>query len=91
MIVRSNQDPVLISRIEDALNQLRPYLEADSGNVTFLEVTENMIVKLRFTGACSSCSMSMMTLKAGIEQTILRMVPQIKAVEAVNAEEEESV
>lgn len=89
MIVRSQHDPVLIARIEDALNQLRPYLEADSGNVTFLEVTEDMVVKLKFTGACSSCSMSMMTLKAGIEQTILRMIPQIKAVEAINTEEEE--
>ncbi len=90
-MIPSNQDPVLIARIEDALNQLRPYLEADSGNVTFLEVTEDMVVKLKFTGACSSCSMSMMTLKAGIEQTILRMIPQIKSVEAVNAEKEESV
>lgn len=89
MITRAHNDPVLIARIEDALNQLRPYLEADSGNVTFLEVTEDMVVKLKFTGACSSCSMSMMTLKAGIEQTILRMVPQIKSVEAVKTQEEE--
>lgn len=89
MIVSAQNDPVLIARIEDALNQLRPYLEADSGNVTFLEVTEDMVVKLKFTGACSSCSMSMMTLKAGIEQTILRMIPQIKGVEAVNEKLEE--
>src|SRR4051812_1036822 len=66
-MIQPNNDPALISRIEEALNQLRPYLEADSGNVSFLEVTEDMIVKLKFIGACSSCSMSMMTLKAGIE------------------------
>ena len=74
--------PDLITRIEDALNQLRPYLEADRGNVSIIEVTDDMILKLRFHGACSDCSMSTMTLRAGIEQTILRMVPEIKGVEA---------
>jgi Fe-S cluster biogenesis protein NfuA len=86
-----NKDPKLLSRIEDALNQLRPYLQADNGNVSLLEVTEDMIVKLRFHGACRGCSMSMMTLRAGIEQTILRMVPEVKAVEAVDLEEDELI
>lgn len=75
----------LISRIEEALNQVRPYLLADSGNVSLLEVTDDMVVKLIFHGACSSCSMSAMTLRAGIEQTILNHVPEIKSVEAVEA------
>ncbi len=74
-------------RVENALNQLRPYLEADSGDVSLIEITDEMVVRLKFLGACSSCSMSAMTLKAGIEQTILRMVPEIKSVEAVNEEE----
>jgi Fe-S cluster biogenesis protein NfuA len=74
----------LYSKVEDALSQLRPYLEADSGNVSIIEITDEMIVMLKFHGACSSCSMSAMTLKAGIEETILRMVPQIKGVVAVN-------
>src|SRR4029079_9633155 len=78
-----NNNPTLIARIEDALGQLRPYLNADSGDVSLVEVTDDMIVKLRFHGACSSCSMSAMTLRAGIEQTILRMVPEIKGVEAL--------
>ena len=73
----------LIPRIEAALDQLRPYLEADSGNVSLIDITDDMIVRLRFHGACSSCSMSAMTLKAGIEQTILRMVPEVKSVVAV--------
>lgn len=73
----------LIRRIEEALAQLRPYLEADQGDVSLVEVTDDMVVRLKFLGACSSCSMSTMTLKAGIEQTILRMVPEIKRVEAV--------
>ena len=83
-----SQDPSLVERVENALNQLRPYLEADKGDVTLLEITDDMVVRLRFLGACSSCSMSAMTLKAGIEHTILRMVPEIKAVVAVEQGEE---
>jgi Fe-S cluster biogenesis protein NfuA len=79
-----NQD--LYNRVEEALSQLRPYLEADSGNVSILGITDEMIVRLRFHGACSSCTMSAMTLKAGIEQAILRMVPEIKGVIAVSEE-----
>jgi Fe-S cluster biogenesis protein NfuA len=79
-----NQD--LYNRVENALSQLRPYLEADSGNVSIIDITDEMIVRLQFHGACSSCSMSAMTLKAGIEQTILRMVPEIKGVIAVGEE-----
>lgn len=86
-----NANPLLLSRIEDALNQLRPYLEADNGNVSLVEVTEDMVVKLRFHGACRGCSMSTMTLRAGIEQTILRMVPEIKSVEAIDQEEDELI
>lgn len=86
-----NTNPQLLSRIEDALNQLRPYLEADNGNVSLVEVTDDMIVKLRFHGACRGCSMSTMTLRAGIEQTILRMVPEIKSVEAIDQEEDELI
>jgi Fe-S cluster biogenesis protein NfuA len=73
----------LHQRVEEALSQLRPYLEADRGDVSLVDITQDMVVRLRFHGACSSCSMSAMTLKAGIEQTILRMVPEIKRVEAL--------
>lgn len=74
----------LNSRIEEALTQIRPYLKADGGDVSFIEVTADNIVKLELHGACQSCSMSIMTLKAGIEETIKRAVPEIKGVEAVN-------
>jgi Fe-S cluster biogenesis protein NfuA len=74
----------LIQKVETALDQLRPYLEADRGNVSVLGITDDMIVRLQFQGACSSCSMSAMTLKAGIEETILRMVPEIRGVRAEN-------
>jgi len=75
----------LIKKVEEALDQVRPYLQADGGNVSLLEITADYVVKLELLGACKSCSMSMMTLKAGIEESIKRSVPEIKAVEAVNA------
>lgn len=71
-------------RIEEALQQLRPFLEADGGNVSLVEITSDNIVKLELLGACRSCSMSMMTLKAGIEDAVKRAVPEIQAVEAIN-------
>lgn len=86
--MNTNNDNRLKERVEEALSQLRPYLEADSGNVSLVEITDDMIVRLKFLGACRSCSMSMMTLKAGIEQTILRMVPEIKSVVAIAEDEE---
>ncbi|QEC52059.1 Fe-S cluster biogenesis protein NfuA [Anseongella ginsenosidimutans] len=71
-------------KVEAALGQIRPYLEADGGNVEVLEITEEMVLKLKLVGACGSCPMSIMTLKAGIEETIKRAVPEISAVEAIN-------
>jgi Fe-S cluster biogenesis protein NfuA len=83
-----NRDPAFIARIEQALDLVRPYMEADGGNVSLLEITDGMIVKLQLEGACSTCRMSMMTLKAGVEQSIMRAVPEIIAVEAVSMEAE---
>jgi Fe-S cluster biogenesis protein NfuA len=74
----------LTKRVEEALEQVRPYLQADGGNVSLVEITEDKVVRLELLGACKSCSMSMMTMKAGIEETIKRSVPEITAVEAVN-------
>jgi Fe-S cluster biogenesis protein NfuA len=71
-------------KIEEALNSIRPYLEADGGNVQLVEITEDNVVLVELHGACKSCSMSSMTMKAGIEETIKRAVPQIIRVEAVN-------
>jgi Fe-S cluster biogenesis protein NfuA len=74
----------LINKIEKALDSIRPYLEADGGNVKVVEVTEQMVLLLELTGACSSCPMSSMTLKAGVEEAIKKAVPEIVKVEAVN-------
>ncbi|RYY36091.1 MAG: NifU family protein [Sphingobacteriaceae bacterium] len=74
----------LIERIEAALDTIRPYLEADGGNVSIEEITPDNVVKLKLLGSCGSCPMSIMTLKAGIEQAIKRAVPEVTAIEAVN-------
>jgi Fe-S cluster biogenesis protein NfuA len=74
----------LSKRVEEALDQIRPYLQADGGNVSLVEITEDFIVKVELLGACKSCSMSMMTMKAGIEESIKRAIPEIKGVESVN-------
>lgn len=76
----------LTARVETALEQIRPYLQADGGNVSLVEITDDNIVKLELHGACKSCSMSMMTMKAGIEESIKRIAPEIKGVQAINLE-----
>lgn len=74
----------LLDQVEAALDTIRPYLEADGGNVSVDEITPENIVKLRLLGSCGSCPMSIMTLKAGIEQAIKRAVPEVSSVEAIN-------
>ncbi len=80
----NNASPELVERIETALDQIRPYLEADGGNVALHEITDDMVVKLKLLGACGSCPMSIMTLKAGVEQALKRAIPEINSVEAIN-------
>jgi Fe-S cluster biogenesis protein NfuA len=74
----------LSQKIEASLDSIRPYLKADGGNVKVLDITEDHIVKLEFVGACSMCSMSTMTFKAGVEAAIRRDVPQVKGIEVIN-------
>ncbi len=69
-------------KIEKALNEIRPSLQADGGDVEFVDV-EDGIVKVRLTGACGGCPMSQMTLKQGIEQVVKKAVPEVLSVEAV--------
>lgn len=79
-----SQSEALNRRIEASLDSIRPYLLADGGDVKVLEVTDRKIVRLEFVGACGICPMSPMTFKAGIEQAILRDVPEIKGIEVLN-------
>lgn len=74
----------LYDAVELALGGIRPYLEADGGNVKVLEITADNVVRLELLGACGSCPMSAMTFRAGIEEAIRREVPQVRGVEAVN-------
>ncbi|UII23731.1 NifU family protein [Fulvivirga ligni] len=71
-------------KIDLALDNIRPYLKTDGGNVKVLEVSEDLVVKLELLGACGSCPMSTMTLRAGVEEAIRKAVPEVKSVEAVN-------
>ena len=74
----------LTDRVESALDTIRPYLLTDGGNVSIEEITPENVVRLRLLGSCGSCPMSIMTLKAGIEEAIKKAVPEITSVEAVN-------
>ena len=67
-----------------ALDSIRPFLQADSGDVEFVEVSDDGIVKVKLTGACKICPMSVLTLRAGIERSLMRQVPGIRRVEAVS-------
>jgi len=75
---------ILHNKVEEALNIIRPYLEEDGGNVEIVEITEDNIVKVSLLGACKTCSMSHMTMKAGIEEIIKKTVPEIRGIEAVS-------
>jgi Fe-S cluster biogenesis protein NfuA len=70
-------------RVEIALESIRPFLEADGGNVELVNITDEKVVEIELIGACKTCNMSMMTLKAGIEETIKKSVPEIVSVVAV--------
>ena len=77
----------LTEQVEQALETIRPYLIADGGDVAIEEITSDNVVKLRLLGNCGSCKMRFMTMKAGIEQAIMKAVPQITSVVAVNLAE----
>ena len=66
----------LLNQVEAALDTIRPYLEADGGNVSIEEITPEGVVKLKLLGSCGSCPMSIMTLKAGIEGLLKRLMPE---------------
>ena len=75
----------LIQQVESALDDIRPHLAVDGGDVTVVDITDEMIVRIKWLGACEMCSMSVMTMKAGVEQTVKSRLPQIRSVEAINA------
>jgi len=74
----------LKNEIQKALNNIRPYLQADNGDVELVDISNDGIVKVRLLGACEICPLSIMTLRAGIERAIMREVPAVKRIEAVS-------
>ncbi len=78
---------LIAEQVQVALEQLRPFLNADGGDMELVEVRDDATVVVRLLGACSDCSMSMMTLKAGLEEQVKKAVPEVKSVIAVNMPE----
>jgi Fe-S cluster biogenesis protein NfuA len=77
-------DSSLTAKVEAALNTIRPYLEADGGDIRISEISEAGVLKVEFLGNCAGCTMSSMTFRAGVEEAVKRMVPEIRSVEALN-------
>ncbi len=73
----------LIKKVKNVIEQIRPHLQADGGDIRFVELTSDNVVNVELLGACGTCPMSTMTLKAGVEQAVKRELPEIKSVEAV--------
>jgi Fe-S cluster biogenesis protein NfuA len=71
-------------KVKNVLEQIRPYLQADGGDINFVNISEENVVNVELTGACGSCPYSIMTLKNGVETAIRKAIPEVKSVEAVN-------
>lgn len=72
-------------KVEGALESMRPFLAADGGDMELVDITEDMVVQLRLLGSCKDCNMSEMTLKAGVEEAVKRVAPEVKAVVSINS------
>jgi Fe-S cluster biogenesis protein NfuA len=74
----------LEQKVKNVIEQVRPYLQADGGDIRFIELTDEFIVKVELQGACGSCPYSTMTLKNGVEEAVKKAVPEVVSVESVN-------
>lgn len=74
----------LLHKVDQALDEVRPHLAVDGGNLEVVEITDDLVLRIKWLGNCENCSMSVFTLRAGIEHTIKKHVPEITKVEAVN-------
>lgn len=79
----------LMARVEEALDSMRPFLRADGGDIELVDIDENLQVSVKLLGNCSNCHMSDMTMKAGVEDAVMRAVPEIKGIVAIATEEEQ--
>jgi Fe-S cluster biogenesis protein NfuA len=69
-------------KVEEVIQEIRPYLQADGGNIELIDVVDG-VVKVKLTGACAGCPMSKMTLQMGVERTLKQKIPEVIRVEAV--------
>ena len=74
----------VLSKVNIGLGKVRPFLQSDGGDVKIVDLSEDGVLKLEFIGNCSSCSMSNMTFKSGIEENILREAPEVKTIIVTN-------
>jgi len=81
-----NNKEEITRKVHNVIEQIRPYLQQDGGDIEFIELTDENIVNVRLLGACGSCPYSTMTLKNGVETAMKKAIPDIKSVEAVNLE-----
>ena len=79
-----NQDKAAMEqKVIAVINQLRPYLQGDGGDIEFIELTDDLVVKVKLQGACGSCPHAKLTLKQGVEATLKKYVPEVKYVEDI--------
>jgi Fe-S cluster biogenesis protein NfuA len=74
----------LNQKVQNVIEQVRPYLQQDGGDINFIEITDDNVVNVELTGACGACPFSTMTLKNGVEATLKKVIPEIKEVVAIN-------
>lgn len=79
----SNQEE-LTAKVKNIIEQIRPYLQADGGDISFVNLTDDNVVNVELQGSCGSCPYSRMTLKNGVEEAVKKALPEIKSVEALN-------
>lgn len=83
MELSKEESPMMREKVEQALEAVRPFLQADGGDVKLLDVSDDGVVVVRLTGACAGCPSAGMTLKMGVEEAIKERVPEVNRVEAV--------
>jgi Fe-S cluster biogenesis protein NfuA len=73
----------LIKQINTTIDNIRPYLQSDGGDIEFVEITDDLVIKVKLIGACETCPFSFHTLKAGVEIALRKEIPELKEVIAV--------
>jgi Fe-S cluster biogenesis protein NfuA len=83
-VIVSGDYKITIEDLNNSLEKVRPYLKIDGGDVEIVGIKDENIIEVRLLGNCSGCALSQMTLRAGIERTLMRDFPEIKRIEAIN-------